>query len=397
MKELSEKNKKLQKATVKSSEEVRARVEKLVQKKIDPIYREIAGKIEPALKDSKYVPWMLERFLPLEQAKVVIALPDTFRKESDGRLEVSEEFAKKVGVDKNTINKYMQALFEKGFIFPTRKGPQIPRFISQWFDTQNNVKYDESVGKEFFELCRAYSEDEIEKNKLKKIAAGGVPSMRITPRWKAIKDIPGVLPVEDVREIFKAHQIIGLVHCACKKRYPERECKVPDEVCFVTGRTAEYNIERGAAKRVSLKEALDLLDELEKYPLVHTVGYSAKKPEDVGLFCNCHWDCCGSLRIAFLPDAKVTLEQAEGKSRFAATVDASKCIGCKTCVNERCQFGAAQIKNYPEYGGERAYVDAELCTGCGSCVETCPVGARSLKIVRPPEFILEREIKAAYE
>ena len=398
MAELSEKNKRLQEATVKSSEEIKARLDEIVKKEIDPVYKEICGKIEPWLKDSKYLPWALERYMTLEQAKVVDALPDSYREESAGRgIEVSEGFAKKVGLDKKTVDKYMQELYEKGFIFPTRGGPQIPRSVGQWTDTQNNSKFDESLGREFFELVRTWRENERDTVRYERLMAGEPPGMRVVPRWKAIKDVPGVLPVEDVREILKAHQTsLALVHCACKKRYPERECDVPEEVCFVTGRTAEYNIDRGAGKRLNLKEALDFVDEMGKYSVVHAVGYATKTPEDVGLFCHCHVDCCGTLRAGFLPEQKITLEQVEGKSRFVATVDTAKCIGCKTCV-EGCQFGGAQMKFYPEYGEERAYVDTERCMGTGCCVENCPVGARGMKTVRPPEDVLERQARREYE
>jgi heterodisulfide reductase subunit A-like polyferredoxin len=73
------------------------------------------------------------------------------------------------------------------------------------------------------------------------------------------------------------------------------------------------------------------------------------------------------------------------KSRFRTSVDPAKCTGCRLCVDKRCQFGAAQMKFYPEYGEERAYVDEAKCMGCGCCVETCPAGARSMRIVEPPD------------
>jgi hypothetical protein len=41
--------------------------------------------------------------------------------------------------------------------------------------------------------------------------------MRVIPRWKAIKDLPGVLPCEDVREILKASAPITAMNCPCKK------------------------------------------------------------------------------------------------------------------------------------------------------------------------------------
>ena len=162
--------------------------------------------------------------------------------------------------------------------------------------------------------------------------------------------------------------------------------------------TARYNIERGAAKQLTHEELLDLIDEAGKYPTFQ-VGSPVKDVQSFGgLICNCHWDCCPPRRPAFLPDAKFTPQQWIPRSRFEATVDPAKCTGCKTCVEEKCQFGAAQMKNYPEYEGERSYTDAELCIGCGSCVETCPAGARGMKIVLPPEHVTEgRERPGEYE
>jgi ferredoxin len=88
-----------------------------------------------------------------------------------------------------------------------------------------------------------------------------------------------------------------------------------------------------------------------------------------------------------MPESKYKPYQWNRKSRFEATVDPEKCIGCRRCVDLRCQFGAAQMKYYPEFGEERAYIDTEKCMGCGCCVETCLVGARGMKIVRPLEYL----------
>ena len=41
-------------------DKVKERVDKLVQKKIDPIYFELAGKFAAWLKESNYMPWILE-------------------------------------------------------------------------------------------------------------------------------------------------------------------------------------------------------------------------------------------------------------------------------------------------------------------------------------------------
>ncbi len=45
------------------------------------------------------------------------------------------------------------------------------------------------------------------------------------------------------------------------------------------------------------------------------------------------------------------------------------------------------MRHYPEAGEERAYIDPEKCMGCGSCVVSCPVGVRTMKLVRPAKHI----------
>jgi ferredoxin len=44
-----------------------------------------------------------------------------------------------------------------------------------------------------------------------------------------------------------------------------------------------------------------------------------------------------------------------------------------------------QMRYYSDYIEQRSYTSEAICMGCGCCVESCPKGARSMKIVEPPE------------
>lgn len=57
-------------------------------------------------------------------------------------------------------------------------------------------------------------------------------------------------------------------------------------------------------------------------------------------------------------------------SEQVAQTDASKCTGCKICVENLCPAG------YMENG--IAMVKQDKCSGCGMCVMNCPQGARKL-------------------
>ena len=56
--------------------------------------------------------------------------------------------------------------------------------------------------------------------------------------------------------------------------------------------------------------------------------------------------------------------------KIYAKIDASKCNGCRRCVNQIC------CATYME--DKVARVDIEKCLGCGMCVALCPQGAPQL-------------------
>ena len=54
-----------------------------------------------------------------------------------------------------------------------------------------------------------------------------------------------------------------------------------------------------------------------------------------------------------------------------AEVDAEKCTGCGSCVDE-CPSEAIELKD------DLAVVDDEACSDCGVCVDVCPTEAITL-------------------
>ena len=379
---------------------VREKAKQMLEKEIDPIFNEVAGLIESHLKDSKYMPWIMERLMNKDQARILIALPDMDREESMGRLEVSEQFAKKLDMDMDTINKHIRYLYENGMLFPTRRGPQPPRSMGQWIDTQNHPAYMDKLGEEYYALIALFSDNERENRDesiAMRIESGQPAYSRIIPRWKSIENNPDMIPADDIRALIKAQDTFALLNCACRIRFPDRECGVPLKTCLVLGRTAAYNIDRGAAKPITLEEALDFVtNETVKYPTVH-IGRRATPENFSGILCNCHYDCCGVMRPSMVTHTtRYGIKEFYAPSRFRATVDPENCVSCRVCVDERCQFGAAQMKFYPEYGEERAYIDEEICMGCGNCVETCPAGIHGMKVVEPPETLTDVKPRNIY-
>jgi len=57
---------------------------------------------------------------------------------------------------------------------------------------------------------------------------------------------------------------------------------------------------------------------------------------------------------------------------MAAVVDAEKCTGCGTCVDE-CPSEAIEMKD------DVAVVDEDACADCGVCVDVCPAEAITME------------------
>jgi electron transport complex protein RnfB len=340
---------------------------------LDPVYKELAAMIK--MENSETMQKILAKLATPEQAKVILELPKP-----------SEEIAQKLGLSKETVDKHIQEMVEKGLVVLTRRGPRMPRSEGQFHDLQTNEKFDKALGSEYFALWRQLMKELGAERRKQRAAQQTPPTGRIIPRWNSIKDVPGILPFEDVSVILRAHSPVGLVHCACKRINNNRECGVPDECCIIFGRTAEFNIrDRKCARELTYDEAMALIDKLDKQPVIHLVP----NVRDVGiLLCNCHNDCCDVLKPWVDENGKISHDwrKTHAPSRFLAIVDPKNCRACKLCV-KRCQFGAVQMKFYPEFDQERAFVNAEMCMGCGSCVVTCPGKARTMKLVRPPEHV----------
>ncbi|MDO9334743.1 MAG: 4Fe-4S binding protein [Dehalococcoidales bacterium] len=342
---------------------------------IEPIYREIASKITK--EENKALPRVLKRIASLEQAKILCELPNTV-----------EAIAKKLAVDKNTLSNNLQVLYERGLVTPGRKGWNLVNNLVLVKDLVGsaNPKYDDN---ELFDLLREMSlensDNLAERLKSREKMAPVRQGMRVVPKWRSIKDIPGILPIEDMREIFKANPPIVVHNCPCRVVYRDRPCKdtVLIDICLAAGSTGRSFLRRGAGRELTYDELIAFLDKLDEFPLVSTTGNSSRMPS---ILCSCCNDCCG-LFVRAARTKPVLGQVPYAKSRFIIQDNPEECTACGICTDNRCPVGAITMKDFPELGGKRSYTDVEECIGCGLCVLTCPNEARKMKLVRPPEHI----------
>jgi ferredoxin/biotin operon repressor len=364
---------------------------------IELVYKELAEKVGES--KSQVMPKLLRKMANLEQAKIMNELPSS-----------SEEIAKKLSITKEKVDAHLHELLLKGLVVPGKKGYSLCRPWGAMHDLigSANLSQFPELDDEFFDLSVDMHAENCQ-NRIDTIASSYTPGqtvavtnvlnpgqtalaqmMRVIPRWRTIKDIPGMLPMEDLREIYKqSSQPIVIFTCPCKALEPRRPCKDKVELvtCIQSGSLAQYMLNRGTGRKINTyEEFIGIIDGLDKYNLVNMVGNFNSVPTMV---CNCHNDCCGAFLYS-RQTRKHFNQYSFAKSRFIAVVDPEKCLGCKTCADKRCPVGASLMKYYPEISKERAYADPDECIGCGMCVLSCPAGARSMKLVRPPEHVEPR-------
>ena len=342
---------------------------------IERIYLEIAGKVTK--EENKTLPRVIKKIANLEQAKILNALPNT-----------TEGIAKKLSLDERAVDNELQYLFNRGLATHGKSGWNLVNNIVLVKDLVGsaNPKYDDI---ELFDLLHTMSLEDSDNLPERLKSGEKFPpvrhGMRVVPKWRTIKDIPGILPVEDVREIFKANPPIVLHNCPCRVVYRDRGCKddVPINVCLAAGGNGRAFLRRGAGKELTYNEVIALLDKLDEFPLVSTTGNSSIMPS---ILCSCCSDCCG-LFVRAARTKPVLGQVPYAKSRFVIEDNPDNCMACGICTDNRCPVGAISMKEFPDLSGQRSYTDTEECIGCGLCVLTCPNDARKMKLVRPPEHI----------
>ncbi|MDY6851344.1 MAG: ferredoxin family protein, partial [Thermodesulfobacteriota bacterium] len=191
------------------------------------------------------------------------------------------------------------------------------------------------------------------------------------------------------REIVKSKKLIAVADCLCRiqQKLVGKGCDKPLEVCLMFGANAQYFLDREMARRISVDEALKILDISEEAGLVP----QPTNDRNPSAICNCCGCCCGILRALKKHPHPAHIVV----SNYYAVVDPDECTGCETCL-ERCQMEAFSIGE-----DDIAVVDLDRCIGCGLCVTTCPTEAIHLELksedqrLVPPERAKQTMVQIA--
>ena len=212
--------------------------------------------------------------------------------------------------------------------------------------------------------------------------------MRVVPVDAAIDTTTTVATYDSARELARAQEVFAVADCICRKEKQllGEGCEHPLESCLTFGMAAEYYIENGIGRKITLDECLAIMDRAEENAMVLAPSNS----QAIMNICTCCGDSCNMLK-----SLKTYARPADhALSSFQASIDPDECSSCGTCL-ERCQIEAV-IE-----GDDFNEVDTARCIGCGLCVPTCPVEAVTMVAkkgaLEPPANFGEMQIKILAE
>lgn len=327
--------------------------------------------------ESKIEIRLLKRLFTEEEAELYLQLSPF--------LEKPQAVAVRLNRDAEELEPILERMAQKGLLFRKRKGDLVRYsavpYVVGIFEHQLG-RMDEAFARdheEYFETAFGQT-----------IQAFKTPVLRTVPiNRQLVADYP-VAPYEDVLQVIESQNKIAVAPCVCRTttKLAGKECEKPVENCFSFGSHAEYYVENGMGRYITIDEAKDIVKKNEEAGLVMQPFNSQK----IGGMCSCCGDCCGVLRSLKMHPSPAEMVQ----SNYFARVDEAECTGCETCV-ERCQIDAIEVID------GISTIDLNRCIGCGLCVTTCPVNAIELikkaeeKLYVPPKTGAETYIRIMQE
>jgi NAD-dependent dihydropyrimidine dehydrogenase PreA subunit len=203
-----------------------------------------------------------------------------------------------------------------------------------------------------------------------------VPFFRAIPVNKNIAPNGKTLPYDDAEEIIRSKSKFAVSLCLCRidtaaaGGYDDPR----KETCLAFDDMAQYYIDCGIGRELTMQEALDLVREsVEMGYCIHVAN--SKNAE---VMCSCNANVCGLLKAsaAFGGDA------VKHVSHYRVEIDRGACVGCGACVN----ICPVEVCSLDQSG--KSTTNHDLCVGCGQCVIHCAHNARKL-IVKEADEILK--------
>jgi Na+-translocating ferredoxin:NAD+ oxidoreductase RNF subunit RnfB len=281
-------------------------------------------------------------------------------------LELPESVAQRTGKSVSEVLANLEDMASRGLLFRQKKGETVRYGAIPFMHGLMEFQI-KRVDREFVELLERYFSAGFSKA----IAKSAESFLRTIPVQEAIEAGQHVAPFEDAREILRNVKTIVVTDCLCRKGKDlvGEGCDRPLEACFMFGSMAQYYLDYGMGRQVTVEEAIKILEKCRDTGLV-TQPATAQNPSGM---CNCCGDCCGILKsIKEMPHPAEYVF-----TNYFASVEEGQCTGCEACI-DRCQMEALRINDF-----NMVKVLPDRCIGCGLCITACPAGA--LVLVRKVE------------
>jgi len=294
---------------------------------------------------------ILKKLFTPEQAALAMKL----KSEPESVPAISE----RIGTEASELADKLEEMAQQGLIFRVRSGDEIQYQAAQFMIGIYEFQL-KNLDREFSELFEEYL-----PYWGAALAEVKTSQIRIVPVESSVKAAPNVEPYNRIRNLVKDEEVISLQECICKKEQGllGNPCDRPREVCIGFGDFAQFYIDNKMAKKISVDEALKVLDLAEASGLV----VSPMNSQKLAAICCCCTCCCPNLKFAKLAPRPADLVT----SYYQAAIDADLCTLCGECI-ERCQMNAIRE------GEQSSEVVDGRCIGCGLCVSVCPTDAISM-------------------
>lgn len=368
-------------------EEQKAKVEEILGSplpELDPVYIE-GAKVYMKMSPNTFItPYLMSEVYTKEEMQMVSLLPAT-----------APEVAGKLGLDVQHVDDVLTEMELMGKIIASNVAN--PRIFSPHL---NMVAFRDSIGtariargEDWMPHIKAYKlmDQWIRVSYSPQAAAATAGEMRVIPKWESIKDLPGVMYCENMKEIIERNvrnNTIFTAQCVCRTyrsyidlgRYDPDYCADglaehggKDGHCFSFNRQAEFFSKKLNVYVPTLEEALERMKEVDRSRAI----YMSPNTRDTTYVCSCCTDCCA---VQFYED--VGLKDVRKPSRFRPYWKEDACVSCGVCVG-RCNYDAIHLEN------GTVTIEEDKCKGCGNCVVTCPTKALKMKIVHEPDWVPE--------
>jgi ferredoxin len=196
--------------------------------------------------------------------------------------------------------------------------------------------------------------------------------------------IPDMVLEELIRR--SSHRVI-IKRCTCRDHHKCKNHPIED-ACILLGDGAAQ-IDPGVARHVSIAEAIAHMKRQVNDGLIPFAGrvrmddffWGVPNRGRLLTICFCCRCCCTVMRSTqyFPKEANNSLVRLQGLSIH---VDAEKCTGCGTCVEDCFAMAIALVEG-------KAVHNEGKCKGCGRCISICPQHAVSAKVANVDAAVRE--------